>query len=591
MSTGKRSLYRPAVTLNKECNVGVSDSPKFVPGSPRLPPSPSPITPPVQYTDSLSLSDIEESSIEDINTQLSVPNVKTSGNPVLVTSAMDDNEMDFNSTLVPVAISHVPSPVKIIRHSPLPSQSHGKRFSSSFISPMLTLEDNGSTETQQEKNSEAKTSNKEHFENGHQTDNVSGHPIPTMSLQYHLQTQGTGGPQYHVTKDDQTTPTQKEIQSILDMGSEQQDDDEQGIETEKSEVQVMRSNSDGVTIENTTSDTCQSMNLDFNELSSQLGKKKTKKGGKIVPSRYMAAANSFKKPQMIPTDARRKTKVSTSKRVPEHTSFRVRSNNSLAGNLSFNPTIGALTSTPAQMIGNSRGIHQPTLGSSFTGISDTIPNYQSTQKTTKLAKVPSVKKSSQMNTKLLETRLLQMVYLDVMSLKAVKDQEEQAQSQLQALWNACEKQRREVAELDRAIEYEQRSIALDKSINTQLNGLNTLCGQLSRVQNSHSVMSKALDTTRHELQFKDVFKPEEDRLLKVLNETEHLVGEIVSTTREHLPNITSLANNHKELLKTIEKEYQEVEKTWKKLSVITKQQLKETSLYFEDNQRHNLSRK
>ena len=46
----------------------------------------------------------------------------------------------------------------------------------------------------------------------------------------------------------------------------------------------------------------------------------------------------------------------------------------------------------------------------------------------------------------------------------------------------------------------------------------------------------------------------------MLNETEHLVGEIVSTTREHLPNITSLANNHKELLKTIEKEYQEVEK-------------------------------
>ena len=32
-------------------------------------------------------------------------------------------------------------------------------------------------------------------------------------------------------------------------------------------------------------------------------------GGKIVPSRYMAAASSFKKPQMIPTDARRKTKV------------------------------------------------------------------------------------------------------------------------------------------------------------------------------------------------------------------------------------------------------------------------------------------
>ena len=53
-------------------------------------------------------------------------------------------------------------------------------------------------------------------------------------------------------------------------------------------------------------------------------------------------------------------------------------------------------------------------------------------------------------------------------MKAVKDQEEQAQSQLQALWNACEKQRREVAELDRAIEYEQRAIALDKSIDTQV---------------------------------------------------------------------------------------------------------------------------
>ena len=87
-----------------------------------------------------------------------------------------------------VAISHVPSPVKIVRHSPLPSQSHGKRFSSNFISSMLTLEDNGSTETQQERNSEAKTNNTEHFENGHQTDNVSGQSIPMMSLQYHLQT-------------------------------------------------------------------------------------------------------------------------------------------------------------------------------------------------------------------------------------------------------------------------------------------------------------------------------------------------------------------------------------------------------------------
>ena len=49
------------------------------------------------------------------------------------------------------------------------------------------------------------------------------------------------------------------------------------------------------------------------------------------------------------------------------------------------------------------------------------------------------------------------------------------------------------------------------SLYIQLNGLNTLCGQLSRVQNPHSVMSKALDTTRHELQLKDVFKPEEGK--------------------------------------------------------------------------------
>ena len=64
--------------------------------------------------------------------------------------------------------------------------------------------------------------------------------------------------------------------------------------------------------------------------------------------------------------------------------------------------------------------------------------------------------------------LLFIFHILSQSLKAVKDQEEQAQSQLQALWNACEKQRREVAELDRAIEYEQRAIALDKSIDTQV---------------------------------------------------------------------------------------------------------------------------
>ena len=64
--------------------------------------------------------------------------------------------------------------------------------------------------------------------------------------------------------------------------------------------------------------------------------------------------------------------------------------------------------------------------------------------------------------------ILLFIFHIFQSLKAVKDQEEQAQSQLQALWNACEKQRREVAELDRAIEYEQRAIALDKSIDTQV---------------------------------------------------------------------------------------------------------------------------
>ena len=62
------------------------------------------------------------------------------------------------------------------RGSPLPSHSRAKRFSSNFISPKLALEDNESTETQQERNSEAKTSNTEQFENGHQTDHISGHP-------------------------------------------------------------------------------------------------------------------------------------------------------------------------------------------------------------------------------------------------------------------------------------------------------------------------------------------------------------------------------------------------------------------------------
>ena len=59
-------------------------------------------------------------------------------------------------------------------------------------------------------------------------------------------------------------------------------------------------------------------------------------------------------------------------------------------------------------------------------------------------------------------------FLILKTYKALKEQEKQAQSQLYALWEACETQRRKLAELKKAIEYKKRTEALNIALKTQV---------------------------------------------------------------------------------------------------------------------------
>ena len=110
---------------------------------------------------------------------------------------------------------------------------------------------------------------------------------------------------------------------------------------------------------------------------------------------------------------------------------------------------------------------------------------------------------------------------------------------------------------------------------TQVTGLEPVCNLLSQTQPQHSVLSRSLDATRHELPVKEAIIPSEG-LLKILSKksvfvfisledlhsalvsAEQITGNVLSCVRNYTPDVTTLANNFESLVKTVEKEFVEV---------------------------------
>lgn len=67
------------------------------------------------------------------------------------------------------------------------------------------------------------------------------------------------------------------------------------------------------------------------------------------------------------------------------------------------------------------------------------------------------------------------------------------------MWRAVEGKKRESLELAKNLETETRNLALDKTMDVQLQGLGPVVSGLDELERNHVAMARALDATRHDM--------------------------------------------------------------------------------------------
>ncbi|KAL5477070.1 hypothetical protein EMCRGX_G023812 [Ephydatia muelleri] len=180
-------------------------------------------------------------------------------------------------------------------------------------------------------------------------------------------------------------------------------------------------------------------------------------------------------------------------------------------------------------------------------------------------------------------RLLHATYAD--SWRSLRQQEEQACMQLCVLRKCCDEQKRSNLELKKSILREEHLTVLDKTLHTQLQGLEPVCGQLSLVEHCYRSMHRALDSTRHEVALEGFVPVAEDQIQEELNISEALLGDILATVGGKIPKVVNLAGMTKALYKTLESSQKEIKRCWKELAKVREALIHETSLFFEEAQR------
>lgn len=181
-------------------------------------------------------------------------------------------------------------------------------------------------------------------------------------------------------------------------------------------------------------------------------------------------------------------------------------------------------------------------------------------------------------------RLLHASYVDIMSWRSLKQQEEQACIQLCTLWRSCDEQKKNNLELKKSIIREEHLMLLDRALHTQLQGLEPVCGQLSQVEHCYRSLHKALDSTQHEVALEGFVPVTEDQIQEELNMSEALLGDILAIVGGKIPKVVSLAGTTKALFRTLESEQKEIKRCWKELAKVRETLIYETSLFFEEAQ-------
>lgn len=192
-------------------------------------------------------------------------------------------------------------------------------------------------------------------------------------------------------------------------------------------------------------------------------------------------------------------------------------------------------------------------------------------------------KITQNDLDLLYARYIQSLFLHSRQKKMRDEQEKQAMAQLFGLHEEVDQLRQKKFEMEQSFAKIKHLNQVDEQIELQRQSLGPVITNLPKLKEEYENLAHALDTTRHQIQTKGVYLPEDEdqyqrQLENALLESEQLLGEISVMIRCATPGVTSMADALQTMEKTIDSECQELKRCKEMLAAFESLAIHETSL-------------
>ncbi|XP_052227169.1 uncharacterized protein LOC127841978 isoform X2 [Dreissena polymorpha] len=177
----------------------------------------------------------------------------------------------------------------------------------------------------------------------------------------------------------------------------------------------------------------------------------------------------------------------------------------------------------------------------------------------------------------------QWAFLEAKAKQTLHEQEQQAMAQIYGVYEEVEKLRKEKTEKDKYLARLQHTNNTDHMAEVQRQCLGPVVNSLPELQKQYSNLAYALDTTRHQIPMTEVYVPDnkeqfEAKLEAHLLESERLLGEISSITRQDVPNIVSMGTALSTMEQSVETMKNELKKSEELLAAVETLTIQECSL-------------
>lgn len=281
-----------------------------------------------------------------------------------------------------------------------------------------------------------------------------------------------------------------------------------------------------------------------------------KKKTKVVPSRYMQAAQAKASVSVLMDKSLKadRSKVSRSLEVPtshpsqrakkqikEKRQIEVQKNPSTPEN-SQNRKTGK-TSTPTSDVS-----FFSTLQTDLSAISAAgdVSKLNSDSHQSKSKPRPNI---TQQTLDLLYGRFVQWEFLACKARRIKEEQERKAMSQMLWLQEELQKLRKLKHDKDKELARLKHLNELDEQLDIQRECLEPVVSHLPKLTKQYETLAQALDTTRHQIPTKGIYIPQDEALFhsqleQILQESEYLLGNLSASTGQQLHSATATVARH-----------------------------------------------